>query len=1094
MDPSSLAMLSSATPLFSGQLDSDEMAVTLTQKLGRNVDGRICSTGLTLVLQATISPSISFTVDEAKALVENKSEDHPRFIQLRDELSDVPVLGGGCFGSMQSALTPPSRRLLAECLLPKLLELLPDEPDVPIDVANLSRSLSPLYAVSEKYKRLVDRIMKDAKPNYRATSPLHGHPALLGMYDSAISRGAFTEPLINAQTPRALSPLASHPDLRGVYAAAINRGAFQESSAEAREGKPRSPRATSPLFGHAALTGVYDSALQRGAFKPLKAEAPQIFRIEHESEEDAQPSPRSMSPLRNHPALRGVYASAMDRGAFKQSMAETSDVEGASAETARDLLSPRASSPLLGHPRLAGAYDFAINRGAFRQYTKSPQPSPRASSPLVDHVGLNGVYTSAIKRGAFKQSTAEARQAEYDTREAKAVTPRTPRASSPLRNHPDLNGVYDSAIERGALKRSKADPNSPRATSPLFGHSALTGVYDTAIERGAFKPAKADIPQILRIEHENEESPRPTSPFFDHPVLGGVYASAMKGIKKESEDAQPSPRATSPLVDHPDLDGVYAAAINRGAFKESLADAKGKPINPNSSTSGKKETDTKREVPQIRRIKDENEESPRPTSPFFDHPVLGGVYASAMKGIKKESEDAQPSPRATSPLVDHPDLDGVYAAAINRGAFKESLADAKGKPINPNSPRASGALLGHEEDAQPSPRSMSPLRNHPALRGVYASAMDRGAFKSIASEDIADSDAEDTPRSAEEDADFGNVLHHAADSAAAVLIVQRMLRGFVSRRKLHAQRARDWAVYIGLADSVQSRRHFRWVGRNGTFLALSRRKPDGAYEVCTVDMATGQLSIASDPENNDLNVPRKIVVGDVVDQSGGGLVGAPSTAPDEILVTASGHHTERVIRDDGSILRDFADGWQEQRCSDGTLTIDGAAGVIQVMGDDRTLILHPSHKNASATESHPETIQVDHDDTILVSFPDGTNRQFMPDGSKTTQLPDGTVEQVNDCGTKMTQYPDGTQIQTDPDGTTLVRGTDGSVTKTSQDGTITRKMLNGTRHKVLPDKSEIWHYIDGTRMEVSAPPEKTIRRFAVTGEEVVGINDATVST
>jgi len=311
-----------------------------------------------------------------------------------------------------------------------------------------------------------------------------------------------------------------------------------------------------------------------------------------------------------------------------------------------------------------------------------------------------------------------------------------------------------------------------------------------------------------------------------------------------------------------------------------------------------------------------------------------------------------------------------------------------------------------------------------------------------------------------------------------------MLRGHVSRRKLHAQRAREWAVYIGLADSAQSRRHFRWVGRNNTFVALSRRKSDGTYDVCTVDMVTGQVSIASNPEDNDLNVPRQVVVGNVVDQSGGGLVGAPSTAPDEVLVTASGHHTDRVVLDDGSILRDFADGWQEQRCSDGTLTIQGDAGVIQV-ADDRTLILHPSHSDVSTTESPAETIQVYPDDTIIVAFPDGTNRQFMPDGSHTTQLPDGTVEQVNVNGVKMTQYPNGQQIQTEPDGTTLVRGTDGSITQTSKDGTITRKMLNGTRHKVLPDKSEIWYYTDGTRMEVSAPPEKTIRRFAVTGEEVL---------
>ena len=744
MDPSSLDTLSSATPLFSGLIDSADMTVVLVQTLGRNIDGRMCCTGVTL--SAPSAPSVSVTVDEAKALVEDKFEDQPTtLLALRDELSNVPILSSGCFGSLQSALTPPSCKVLAECLLPKMLDLLEEETleeETPIDEADLSRQLSPLYDVSEIYMAAVDRIMKAAQPSPRATSPLFGHPDLIGVYGSAINRGAFKQPLADSQTPR-------------------------------------------------------------------------------------------------------------------------------------------------------------------------------AQSPYMDHPALSGVYTSAIDRGAFKQSAAEARL------KGEAATPRSPRATSPLRHHPALNGAYDSAIAHGAFK-SEADAQSPRATSPLLGHSGLTGVYDSAMQRGAFKERKPEAPQILRIKYESEE------------------------------EAQPSPRSMSPLRNHPALDGVYAAALNRGAFK----------------------------------------------------------------GIKPHL-----SPRTTSPLIDHP-----------------------------------------------------------ALAGVYDSAIDRGAFRNVTPEKAAEAfDNDNTTKSTEDKADFGNLLHHAADSAAAVLIVQRMLRGYASRRKVHAKRAREWAVYVGLADSAQSRRHFRWVGRNGTFMALSRYKSDGTYDLCTIDMATGQLSVASDPENNDLNVPRQVIVGDVVDQSGGGLVGAPSTAPDEILVTASGHHTERAVLDDGSILRDFADGWQEQRCSDGTLTIQGAAGVMQVT-DDRTLILHPS---GSATDSYPETIQVDNDDTILISFEDGTNRQFMPDGSRTTQLPDGTVEQVNVSGVKITQYPDGQQMQTELDGTTLVRGTDGSITQTSQDGTITRKMLNGTRHKVLPDKSEIWYYTDGTRMEVSAPPEKTIRRFAVTGEEVL---------
>ena len=958
MDPSSLDTLSSATPLFSGLIDSADMTVVLVQTLGRNIDGRMCCTGVTL--SAPSAPSVSVTVDEAKALVEDKFEDQPTtLLALRDELSNVPILSSGCFGSLQSALTPPSCKVLAECLLPKMLDLLEEETleeETPIDEADLSRQLSPLYDVSEIYMAAVDRIMKAAQPSPRATSPLFGHPDLIGVYGSAINRGAFKQPLADSQTPRAQSPYMDHPALSGVYTSAIDRGAFKQSAAEARlkgeAATPRSPRATSPLRHHPALNGAYDSAIAHGAFK---------------SEADAQ-SPRATSPLLGHSGLTGVYDSAMQRGAFKERKPEAPQILRIKYESEEEA-----------------------------------QPSPRSMSPLRNHPALDGVYAAALNRGAFKQSAAEARL------KGEAATPRSPRATSPLRDHPALNGVYDSALQRGAFKPLKpeapqilrikheseeeAQP-SPRATSPLVGHPGLSGVYTSAINRGAFKQSTAEVrgesihkveaPQILRIKHESEE------------------------------EAQPSPRATSPLVGHPGLSGVYTSAINRGAFKQSTAEVRAESIH-------------KVEAPQILRIKHESE------------------------------EEAQPSPRCMSPLRNHPALDGVYAAALNRGAFKG---------IKPHL----------------SPRTTSPLIDHPALAGVYDSAIDRGAFRNVTPEKAAEAfDNDNTTKSTEDKADFGNLLHHAADSAAAVLIVQRMLRGYASRRKVHAKRAREWAVYVGLADSAQSRRHFRWVGRNGTFMALSRYKSDGTYDLCTIDMATGQLSVASDPENNDLNVPRQVIVGDVVDQSGGGLVGAPSTAPDEILVTASGHHTERAVLDDGSILRDFADGWQEQRCSDGTLTIQGAAGVMQVT-DDRTLILHPS---GSATDSYPETIQVDNDDTILISFEDGTNRQFMPDGSRTTQLPDGTVEQVNVSGVKITQYPDGQQMQTELDGTTLVRGTDGSITQTSQDGTITRKMLNGTRHKVLPDKSEIWYYTDGTRMEVSAPPEKTIRRFAVTGEEVL---------
>ena len=81
-------------------------------------------------------------------------------------------------------------------------------------------------------------------------------------------------------------------------------------------------------------------------------------------------------------------------------------------------------------------------------------------------------------------------------------------------------------------------------------------------------------------------------------------------------------------------------------------------------------------------------QSPRTTSPLYDHSWLSGKYAKAIErgAFKKPKQDAKAedpcrdrvqSPRATSPLYDHSWLSGKYAKAIERGAFKNSKFEIK---------------------------------------------------------------------------------------------------------------------------------------------------------------------------------------------------------------------------------------------------------------------------------------------------------------------------------------------------------------------------------------------------------------------------------